>query len=78
MFLGLGLRVRMAHYYVVAAVSLIAGPLITRLPLTQKLAHVGAFFAVIGAVVLACGLTTLACFLRTHPRAAKGETHAGG
>ncbi len=78
MFLGLGLRVRMARYYVVASVSLIGGPLITRQPLTDKMAHIGAFFAVLGAVVLIGGLATLARFLKMHPRAVEGDDHATG
>ncbi len=72
MFLGLGLRVRLVRYYVVAGVSLAAGPLAALLPLSGKLSNLGLFFAAVGAVILAGGALALVRFLRRYPLPTEG------
>jgi hypothetical protein len=66
--IGLGLKVRLVRYHVVAAVALVGGPAATLLPLAGKLAHIGLFMAAIGALILSGGVLALARFVRTHPR----------
>ena len=73
MFLGLGLQVRLARYYVVAGVALACGPLATLLPLSGKLSNIGLFFAVLGAAILAWGVFAFVRFLRRHPLPAEGD-----
>ena len=73
MFLGLGLQVRLARYYVVAGVALACGPLAALLPLSGKLSNIGLFFAVLGAVILAWGVFAFVRFLRRHPLPAEGD-----
>lgn len=73
MFLGLGLQVRLARYYVVAGVALAGGPLATLLPLSGKLSNIGLFFAVLGAVILAWGVFAFVRFLRRYPLPAEGN-----
>ena len=73
MFLGLGLQVKLARYYVVAGVALACGPLAALLPLSGKLSNIGLFFAVLGAVILAWGVFAFVRFLRRHPLPAEGD-----
>ena len=73
MFLGLGLQVMLARYYVVAGVALAGGPLATLLPLSGKLSNIGLFFAVLGAVILAWGVFAFVRFLRRYPLPAEGN-----
>jgi hypothetical protein len=73
MFLGLGLQVRLARYYVVAGVALVGGPLATLVPVTEKLGNVGLCFAAVGAVLLAFGIVAFIRFLRRHPLPAEGN-----
>ena len=75
-FLGLGLNVRLARYYVMAGVALAAGPACALLPLSGKLANIGLFFAVAGAVPLAWGAVVFLRFLLENPVAQEGG--AGG
>jgi hypothetical protein len=63
-FLGLGLRVRLVRYHVVAGLGLASGPICVLLLLTGKLANIGLFFAAVGAVLLACGVFVFVRFLR--------------
>jgi hypothetical protein len=72
-FLGLGLRVRLLRYYVVAGVALAGGPLAALLPLNGKLANVGLFFSAVGVVLLACGIVAFVRFLRNYPIPAEGS-----
>jgi predicted membrane channel-forming protein YqfA (hemolysin III family) len=72
-FLGLGLQVRLARYYVVAGVALACGPLAALLPLSDKLSNIGLFFAVLGAVILAWGVFAFVRFLRRHPLPEAGD-----
>jgi hypothetical protein len=72
-FLGLGLQVRLARYYVVAGVALASGPLAALLPLSGKLSNIGLFFAVLGAVILAWGVLAFVRFLRRYPLPAEGD-----
>jgi hypothetical protein len=71
-FLGLGLRVRLVRYYVVAGLALASGPICVLLLLTGKLANIGLFFAAVGAVLLACGVFVFVRFLRRYPLPAEG------
>jgi hypothetical protein len=73
MFLGLGLHVRLARYYVVAGLALAGGPLAALLPLSGKLSNIGLFFAVLGAVILAWGVFAFVRFLRRYPLPAEGD-----
>jgi hypothetical protein len=72
-FLGLGLQVRMVRYYVVAGLSLAAGPLAALLPLTGKLANIGLFSTAVGAVILVWGVVAFVRFLQRHPLPAEGN-----
>jgi hypothetical protein len=72
-FLGLGLQVRLVRYYVVAGVALADGPLAELLPLSEKLASIGVFFAAVGAVLLAWGVLAFVRFLQRHPLPAEGN-----
>jgi hypothetical protein len=78
MFLGLGLQVRLVRYYVVAGVALAGGPLAALLPLSEKLASIGVFFAAVGAVLLAWGVLAFVRFLQRHPLPAEGNTDVSG
>ena len=78
MFLGLGLNVRLARYCVVATVALVAGPACALLPLSGKLANIGLFFAVLGAVLLAWGIASFLWFLRKNPVAEEGGADVTG
>jgi hypothetical protein len=75
-FLGLGLQVRLVRYYLVAGMTLAAGPLATLPALGEKLANVGLFFAAMGAALLACGVFAFVRFLRRNPLPAEGNTDA--
>jgi hypothetical protein len=75
-FLGLGLRVRLVRYYVLAGVALVGGLICALLPLTGKLANLGRFFAAVGAVMLAFGIIAFVRFLRKYPLPAEGATDA--
>ena len=66
-FLGLGLRVGLLRYYVVAVVALASGPIFALLPLTGKIENLGLFLAVVGFVPLAWGALAFARFLRQNP-----------
>jgi hypothetical protein len=67
LLLGLGLRVGVVRYYVVAGVALASGPICALVPMTGKTANIGLFFAVVGAVWLAGGALAFLRFLRKHP-----------
>ena len=71
-FLGLGLRVGLVRYYVVAGVALVGGPTFALLPLAGKLANLGLFFAAVGAMILAWGILAFVRFLRNYPLPATG------
>jgi hypothetical protein len=66
-FFGLGLRVGVVRYYVLACVALAGGPISALVPLTGKLDNIGLFFAVVGAVLLTWGVLAFVRFLRIHP-----------
>lgn len=66
-FLGLGLRVGLLRYYVVAVVALASGPIFALLPLTGKLENLGLFLAAVGFVPLAWGALAFVRFLRQNP-----------
>jgi len=66
-FLGLAVRVGLPRYYVVAVVALGSGPTCALLPLTGKLANIGMFFTVVGAVQLAWGAAAFVRFLSKNP-----------
>jgi hypothetical protein len=66
-FLGLGLAVRMARYYIVAGILLIGGPALTLLSLPAKLGHIGMFFAAMGALLLGIGGISFLLFVRRYP-----------
>jgi hypothetical protein len=76
MFLGLGLQVSLARYYVVAGVALAGGPLSALLRLSGKLSNVGLFFSALGAVILAWGVFAFVRFLRRYPFPAEGNADA--
>jgi hypothetical protein len=69
---GLGPRVGLARYYVLAGVALTGGPMVALMPLTGKLAHIGLFFTVVGAVWLGWGTLVFVRFLREYPVQAAG------
>lgn len=75
-FLGLALRVGLPRYYVVAGVALGSGPSCALLSLAGKLANIGLFFSVVGAVMLALGTVTFVRFLRKHPLPTQGVDDA--
>ena len=66
-FLGLGLRIGLLRYYVVAAVALASGPVFALLPLTGKLENLGLFLTAVGFVPLAWGAVVFFRFLRQNP-----------
>jgi len=66
-FLGLGLAVRMARYFVIASMTLLGGPAFALLPLPGKLENIGLFFAAFGAVLLIWGVVTFGLFVRRYP-----------
>lgn len=74
--LGLGLRVGVARYYVLAVVALVMGPISTLAPMAGKLENIGLFFAALGDVWLAWGVVTSAHFLREYPVATEGFSNA--
>jgi hypothetical protein len=76
--LGLGLRVRLVRYYVVAGVALASGPTFALLPLTGKLENIGLFFAAVGAVLLAWAVVAFFRFLRKNPLPAEGASDVTG
>jgi hypothetical protein len=65
---GLGLRVRLVRYYVMAAVALVGGPGAALLPLAGKLANIGLLLAAVGSVTLVWGLLVFVRFVRRYPR----------
>lgn len=66
-FLGLGVRVRLARFYVAAGLALIGGPACTLLTLPGKLDHLGLFLAAWGAVVFIGGIAALIWFAHKYP-----------
>jgi hypothetical protein len=72
-FLGLGLQVRLARYYVVAGVALASAPLAPFVPMNEKLGNLGLCFAAMGAVLLAYGVFAFIRFLHRHPLPAEGN-----
>jgi hypothetical protein len=66
-FLGLGVRVKLIRYYVLAGAALAAGIIAPFIPLSGKLANIGLFFAAVGLVWLTFGVITLIRFLRKYP-----------
>jgi hypothetical protein len=72
-FLGLGLSVRLARYYVVAGVALAGGPASALLSLSGKQDNIGLFSAAVGAVVLAWGIVAFVRFLRKYPLSTEGD-----
>lgn len=77
-FLGLGVRVGLARYYVVAGLALVGGPASTALPLPGKLDHIGFFLATWGAVVLVWGLAALIRFVLKYPIQTEEFSNASG
>ena len=71
LFLGMGLVMGVARYYVVAAVALIGGPAATLPSLAGKLENIGVWCLLVGSTLLAWGLVLFIRFLRAHPRAAE-------
>ena len=72
-WLGLGLRIGLLRYYLLACVALIAGLAIPFVSLDEKLGHLGLLLAVVGATALIGGGITLLRYLHHHPRLPKED-----
>jgi hypothetical protein len=77
-FLGLGVRVGLARYYVLAGLALVGGPAATLLSLPGKLDHIGFFLVMWGAVVLVWGVAVLIRFVLKYPIQTEGFSNATG
>jgi hypothetical protein len=66
-FLGLGLKVGLARYFILAFLALAAVPVFVLLPLPGKLENLGLYLASVGAVALVWGLIVFVQFLHQHP-----------
>ena len=73
-FLGLALRAGVVRYGIIAGVALVGGPAATLLRLPGKLANIGLFLTVVGALMLVCGVVTFVRFLRKHPLPEQGAS----
>lgn len=77
-FLGLGVRMGLARYYVVAGAALTGAPVFALLPLPGKLDNIGLYLAAVGAVVLVWGVAAFIQFLHKYPLLSEGVGDVNG